>query len=164
MAAGAKGNRAWSKDVTKYLIPGLLVAAIAELASIIWVGQHVGVISTIALLAIGGFAGLSVIKTAGLSLAETLQRPPRDLHFASLTAAGRFLALLAGLLLIIPGFISDLLALALLIPPVQAALAGRLASKVQVHAARWQADPAPRQGPLVIEGEAVEIKPPGDRP
>ncbi len=150
--------------MARYLFPGLLLAALAEFATIIWVAQRLGIISTLALLVIAGYVGISVIKHAGLSLFETIRQPPRDLQFASNAAAGRFLGLVAGVLLIVPGFISDVLALLLLVPPLQAALARRLGRKVEVHTARWTDTGSPRHNQLVIDGEAVEIKTPPDQP
>lgn len=142
----------------------LFVLVIAEFASIIWVGRHVGVIATLCLIILGGLAGGSVITSGGSGLKAVMRSPPPDLHFASHEAASRFLVLLAGLLLILPGFLSDMAALVLLLPPVRRVLAAHLAAKVKVHTAAWRQPEARRPGPLVIEGEAVELDsapPPG---
>jgi UPF0716 protein FxsA len=125
------------------------------LASIIWVGERLGVLGTLGLMALAGMLGMSVLKAGGTGLFETLRRPPRDLHFASREAASRFMMLVAGFMLLIPGFASDVLALLLLVPPIRNGIAARLAARVNVHTAHWQARSA--SDPRVIEGEAVEI-------
>jgi UPF0716 protein FxsA len=54
---------------------------------------------------------------------------------------------LAGLLLIFPGVVSDILALPLIVPQSRAALLRRLAGRFQIR----------RTGPQVVEGEWREI-------
>ena len=141
----------------RYLLVSIALAALAEFASIIWVGEHLGLIATLGLMILSGMAGMAVIRSGGAGLVATLRQPPRDFHFASREAASRFLVMLAGVLLIVPGFVSDVVALALLLPPLRLLLAARLASKVKVHATAWREPP--KAGPLVIEGEAREIEP-----
>jgi UPF0716 protein FxsA len=141
--------------VGRYVFAGIVAAVLLELASIIWVGGRLGVFPTLGLMILAGMAGVSVLKAGGAGLFASLRQPPRDLHFASREAASRFLMLVAGLLLLLPGFASDVVALLLLVPPVRGAMAARLASKVTVHTAQWQSRPA--GDPLVIEGEAMEI-------
>ncbi|MBI2717797.1 MAG: FxsA family protein [Rhizobiales bacterium] len=136
----------------KGLLPlGLLAFFFLELASIILVGQRLGVGLTLLLIVAGFLAGSAVIRAAGTGLVALLQRPPRDLRFATAAAASRFLLLLSGLLFILPGFLSDLLALVLLPPLVRNLIAAHLTRNVEARDFR-----APRPGP-VIEGEAVEI-------
>jgi UPF0716 protein FxsA len=67
---------------------------------------------------------------------------------------------LAGVLLLTPGFLTDTLGLLLLVPAVRTALLRHLAGRVKVRAAAWgQARPAHAE---VIEGE-YEVYDPGPR-
>ncbi len=128
-------------------IPFLLLAGfLAEIASIIVVGRWVGVVPTLGLIVLAAFLGMRVIKNAGMSLAEAIRH--NALTGRPADAIGRILVVSAGLLLIVPGFLSDLAALILLFPPAAQWLARKLAGMAS--------RPAPRQGP-VIEGQAVEI-------
>jgi UPF0716 protein FxsA len=90
-----------------------------ELAVMIKVGQHIGVLPTIAMILAAGFLGAALARHEGL---RTLRAVQEDL------AAGRLphdrlidalLILVAGVLLIAPGFVTDLIALLLLISPVR---------------------------------------------
>lgn len=100
----------------------LLIEAFLALA----VGSWLGPGPTLLLLALGAVAGISVLRTeqfSGLSglrhnLAGGEPMVPGLLD-ASLRGA-------AGLLLIIPGFVSDLAALGLLIPPLRRGIVRRL--------------------------------------
>jgi UPF0716 protein FxsA len=128
----------------------------AELAAFIVVGQRIGVIPVILLVILSAALGGSVIRAAGMGLAEAMRRPTGDRAFESRAAASRFLLMLAGLLLIIPGFLSDIAGLILLLPPVRLWLAARLMANVQVRRAHFHQETSPA-GPI-IEGEAVEIE------
>ncbi len=63
---------------------------------------------------------------------------------------------LAGVLLILPGFLSDLMALLLLIPPVRGLLYGRATRLAARQGASGGPGRQPRRGP-VIEGDWVEV-------
>jgi UPF0716 protein FxsA len=100
----------------------LLIEAFLALA----VGSWLGPGPTLLLLALGAVAGIAVLRTEQLSLLSRLhhslgQGEPLvpGLLDASLRGA-------AGLLLIIPGFVSDLAALGLLIPQLRRGVARRL--------------------------------------
>jgi UPF0716 protein FxsA len=139
-----------------------------ELFAILLVGRAVGVLMALALLALTALAGMRLIGLSGLSLGRAMQATSQ--HEFPIELRRSLFLFLSGLLLISPGFASDVLALVLLIPAVQALIAGRLRGFVSTTTAA--ADPwlHPSQDGPVIDGEAVEIIPPdhrmtrGDRP
>lgn len=125
------------------LVPLLFILwPIAEIATFIWVGGHIGVLNTIGLVLLSGFAGLALIRVEGFGLTRRLQA---DLA-AGRMPAGRMLealvVVIAGLLLILPGFLSDLLAFLLLFAPARRLLLTLIAARVDVtasgQAAHWQ--------------------------
>ena len=61
--------------MTRYLPLLFLAAAAVEIASIIWVGQLIGVFPTLLLMALGAAVGVRTIKSAGMSLAQALRAP-----------------------------------------------------------------------------------------
>ncbi|MFD9905695.1 FxsA family membrane protein [Streptomyces sp. NPDC059063] len=82
---------------------------------------------TVFLLLVGGLVlGSFVIKRAGRrafkNLSEALQQQQRGLAPAPEQGGGSALTMLGGLLLILPGLISDALGLLLLVPPLQKAV------------------------------------------
>ncbi len=132
----------------------ILLGFFLELAVMIAVGQRIGVLATLLLIVGGGILGGAVIRWAGLGLAAALRRPALDRTFATGDAAAGFLLMLAGLLLIVPGFISDVLGLLLLPAPVRQWLAAKFVAKVR--GAGWRREThSPGE---VIEGEAIEIE------
>ena len=106
---------------------GLILLALAfpllELAVLIKVGQQLGVWWTILVLVATIVAGGLIVQSQGLNAArraaESMQegRPPIE------PVVDSFMLMLAGFLLLVPGFLSDGLALLLLIPPVRRGIA-----------------------------------------
>lgn len=152
------------KDIPKLImryVPLLFLASLAaEIASIIWVGQLLGVVPTLLLMLLGGVIGVRLIKSAGLGLAEALRAPVQaatPLNGAGGRAAARAAS---GLLFLLPGFFSDALGLLLLVPAFQR----WVGSKFRVDTYTASRADSPQHG-MVIEGQAIEItgeiEPPG---
>jgi UPF0716 protein FxsA len=99
-----------------------VVLPIAELYVIIQVGQAIGIVPTIVLLLVDGFLGAALARSQGRAAWR---------RFNEATAAGRVPAkevydgaaiIFGGALMLSPGFITDVLALCLLLPPTRALL------------------------------------------
>jgi UPF0716 protein FxsA len=101
-----------------------ILVPIAELYVIVQVGQVLGVVNTLALLVLISFTGAWLMKREGITTWRRAQR-----QFESGLVPGRELVdgaliLLAGALLLAPGFITDFVGLLLLLPPVRAGVRG----------------------------------------
>lgn len=131
----------------------MLLGLFLELAVMIAVGRRIGILPALLLLLAAGLLGGFVIRSAGLGLVEALRQPGRGIRFTTLSAAAGFLYMLAGLLLMAPGFVSDIIGLLLLPLAVREWLAQKLMNKIPWN---WQRKSyAPGE---VIEGEAIEIE------
>jgi len=130
-----------------------IVAAAAEIMSIIWVGNLIGVLPTLLLMLLGGIVGVKLIKSAGLSVAAALRAPVQP--SSPLTNLGGQAAAqsLSGILFLLPGFFSDLMGLMLFLPVVRSWLGSKF--RVDTYTAT-QPSKDHRFGP-VIEAEAVEV-------
>jgi UPF0716 protein FxsA len=71
--------------------------------------------------------------------------------------------LVAGVLLLTPGFITDACGALLLLPPVRALLYRQVGHYLERHVVRAPGDPAQKTRPPVLDGEFEEIEP-GDLP
>lgn len=136
--------------------PAIVIGGILlEIASLIWVGAWLGVLTTLLLVIAGAFIGTSQIRRSGLGLVTGLNAA-RDDAAAQMAKAGRvFLVFLSGLLFISPGFFSDVVAVVLLLPPVQQWLASHLKGHLS-----GEFQPGSNQRDMTgiyIEGEAIEI-------
>lgn len=145
----------------------LLGLVFGEIAGFIVVGKLIGVLPTLALVFAGMVAGVLLLRHHGLATLMRIKaeidarRPP-----ARPLAEGALLAL-ASLLIMVPGFLTDIVGLLLLVPFVREALWRRLRGRVTVRAAR--AGAASFGGGVVdLErseyGEAERLRPRPDSP
>jgi UPF0716 protein FxsA len=138
--------------MTRLLPLLILIGLVAELASIIVVGNLLGLIPTLLLLLAGGVLGIGLIRSAGTSIVAALRSPVQASSLQQ-SAAGKAMArAFSGLFFLIPGFFSDLVGLLLLFPPFRRWLRSKL--PVQSFSAGMEQN---RRGETIIEAEAVEI-------
>lgn len=164
------------------LLAGLAILAelVVFVAVVAWIGIGWTVLAMLATSALGslllarqGVRALTELRDR----ARSRQPAGRELGNAGLVAVG-------GLLMVLPGFLGDLLGLLCLLPvtrgPMRSLIArlvvGRLpvglrppvhARSVrveQVDGTPWSGSGSTRAAPLVIEGEVVRDTPPPDRP
>jgi UPF0716 protein FxsA len=141
---------------------------LAEIALFVVIGGRIGVLATIAIVIVTAFAGAWLVRRQGL---ETLNRARADIE-RNVVPAGAMsegLAILvAGAFLLTPGFLTDTIGFALLIPPVRrsliTAIGNWLASRVTVvDMGGGQSDsrrPGAEYGRRddVVDVEAIEIE------
>jgi UPF0716 protein FxsA len=117
-----------------FFVVALLLVPVVELAVMIQVGQWIGVWETIALLLMVSFIGVWIVKQQGTG---AWRRMRTDLAVgrvpgAALVDGGLLLA--AGVLFIVPGFVTDALGALLLVPPLRALARGALGRRFRVVA------------------------------
>jgi len=102
------------------LVVLFLLVPLAELYVIIQVGQAFGALNTIALLIVVSAVGAWLVKREGMSVWRRFQRQIEAGAVPGREIADGVMILFAGALLMSPGFLTDLLGIALLLPPVRA--------------------------------------------
>jgi UPF0716 protein FxsA len=134
-----------------------IVVPIAELAVIIQVGQAIGVWWTIALLVADSILGSVLMRSQGRAAWRRFNAAVQSGRVPAREVLDGALIVFGGLLLLTPGFLTDLLGLVLLIPPsravVRVVLARRLEHRMVTSAGRA------RQRPYDVEGTAVDVEP-----
>lgn len=108
-----------------------LVVPIAELYVIVQVAHGIGVPETILLLIGISFVGAWLTRVAGVGVLRRLQRTVRDGRVPSAELVDGGLVLFAGALMITPGFLSDCLAILLLLPPTRAVVRRALLRRIR---------------------------------
>ena len=98
----------------------LVVGPIAELWFIIQVADVIGGWQTIALLLVEGALGSWLIKRQGRAVIAKVDERLRHHDLPTKELADGFLILTAGVLMLTPGFLSDIVGFALLFPPTRA--------------------------------------------
>ena len=99
-----------------------LVVPFLELYVLIQVGRVVGALPTVALLLLVSAAGAWLVKREGLSVLRRAQAQLREGHVPTTELVDGVLIVLAGALLVSPGFVTDAAGILLLLPPVRLAL------------------------------------------
>jgi UPF0716 protein FxsA len=104
------------------LVLVFLVAPLVELAVIVQVAGEVGVLNTIGLLIAVSLVGAWLARREGVGVVRRIQATLQRGQVPSTELVDGGLILFAGALMITPGFVSDVLALVLLLPPTRAAV------------------------------------------
>lgn len=116
-----------------------------EIAGFIFVGSWIGVLPTLLLIVFTTLIGLLVLRTQGFVILMQMQRKLNAGEHPSTEVFHGVLLMFAGFLLFLPGFITDIVGLFLLIPPIRSLILHWLV-KVGVVL------PGPKTG-RTIEGE-----------
>jgi len=98
----------------------LVVGPIAELWVILQTAELIGGWETLALLLVEGALGGWLIKRQGRAVVRRLDERLRSHELPTKELADGFLVLVAGVLMLTPGFLTDLVGFALLFPPTRA--------------------------------------------
>jgi len=130
----------------------LLLMMAVEITVIVLIGQAIGVLITIALLIVMSAIGVSMLRKQGTRTLTAFTDALRNRRDAQPEMVDGMLIGVAAALVILPGFVSDVLALFLLFPPTRAIVRRRVLRRA-----------ATRQPPqvVVVDGEVVH---PEDQP
>ncbi len=125
----------------------ILIFPLAEIAAFIAVGRVIGILPTLLLIVVSSAIGITMLRDAGAGTLSRLQQG-RGAPAAILAEGGA--RMLAGVLLVIPGFLTDLAAVIVLIPDARRLFGGRLKTSagIRVKEAPQHGEPAG-----IIEGD-----------
>ncbi|MEW5745327.1 MAG: FxsA family protein [Nitrospirota bacterium] len=93
-----------------------------ELALLIKVGSVVGTLNTIIIVVLTAVIGAYMVKLEGLRVLFKIQRDVRQGVFPAEELIDGAMILVAGALLLTPGFITDVFGLLLIVPPTRAVI------------------------------------------
>ena len=118
-----------------------VVTPIVELVVIVQVAGSTGVMNTIGLLVLVSLVGAWLVRREGLGILRRAQAELAEGRMPGRELVDGLLVLLAGALMLTPGFVTDAVGLALLLPPVRAILrmvaTRRLSRSVDAGRTRW---------------------------
>jgi len=106
--------------VLPLLVVLFVFVPIVELAVIIQVGQAIGVVETLLLMVLVSIVGAWLVKREGIGVWRRAQRQLDTGVMPGRELVDGVLIMVAGALLLLPGFVSDCLGILLLLPPVRA--------------------------------------------
>ncbi|MDW6002683.1 FxsA family protein [Vibrio mangrovi] len=110
-----------------------IAVPIIEIGLFIQVGGFLGLWPTIGLVLITAFVGASLVRSQGLQTLLTMQQRLQDGELPAQQILEGVLLAVAGVLLLTPGFLTDLMGMVVLLPGPRALLARKLMDKVSVQ-------------------------------
>ncbi|OYX44607.1 MAG: exlusion protein FxsA [Rhodobacterales bacterium 32-67-9] len=144
-----------------WLLIAFIAVPLIEIGLFIKVGGLIGLWPTLAIVLLTAIAGSWLVRMQGAQAMAELRGSLNELRDPTEPIAHGAMILLAGALLLTPGFFTDAMGILLLIPPVRAAVLRYLAARVRVERFTVGGTP-PRRVPYrpdVIDGEFHEVDP-----
>lgn len=140
----------------------LLAYPLGEIAGFVLVGGWIGLLPTLGLVLLSAALGVWLLGRQARIAGRDLRGSLRDIKMPVVTVAEGALVSFGAILLIIPGFFSDLAAVPLLIPQVRRALIAAVSRKTTFTARSQTTDgyDAPgRPDTTIIDGTYFEAEP-----
>ena len=148
-----------------WLLIAFIAVPLIEIGLFIQVGGLIGLWPTLGIVLLTAVAGTWLVRMQGALALAQLRGSLSELRDPTEPIAHGALILLAGALLLTPGFFTDACGILLLIPPVRAAVLRYLAKRVRVE--RFTVGQGVRREPHrpdVIDGEFYEVSEDDGRP
>lgn len=123
---------------------------IAEIALFIYVGERIGLLATLVLIVITAVIGSALVARQGAGAIAQVQAAFFEARFPGKELAHGAMIVVAGVFLVTPGFLTDVLGFLLLVPPVREA-ARRVVTRR--FAGRWEV----RSGPRPVDAEWRDV-------
>lgn len=175
---GEGGPQVHRPAITKgRALPALLLLVllpVIEITLFILAGAELGFWATFGLVLLTTAIGMIVLRRQGQITMGILQQTRSRLSNPAAPLAHGALIYVAGILLILPGFLTDAVGLLLLIPPLRSLIMATLVSRLSARATVFTAQGFPNAGypsarDDIIDGDATEVFPeapslPRDRP
>lgn len=127
----------------------LFVLAWIEISIFIQVAHVLGVLLTLVLVVFSSLIGISLVKNQGMKNIVLMQQKLQMGESPAAEMIKSVSLILAGFLLLLPGFFTDFLGLLLLLPPVQK----RLTLKLMPHLRVWRGQGGANDGGVTVDGE-----------
>lgn len=108
-----------------------IIVPIVELSLLVRIGARIGGLPTIALVIVTGVVGAALARWQGMGVIRQMKAELGQGHLPATSMVDGAIILVAGLLLITPGVLTDLVGLLLLLPPVRALVRGQVGERVK---------------------------------
>jgi len=152
------------KGVTlMWLFLAFLFVPLIEIALFIQIGGTIGLWPTLGIVVLTAILGTWLVRTQGAMALGQLRGSFSRLDDPTEPLAHAAMILIAGVLLLTPGFFTDAVGFSLLMPPVRHVAFDYLRKRVHVERFEMGDDrrqPTQRGGGDVIEGDYSEVDPP----
>lgn len=151
-----------------WLFVAFIAVPLIEIGLFIQVGGSIGLWPTLGVVVLTAIIGTSLVRNQGRVAIGNLQRSFSQLDDPSEPLAHGAMILIAGVLLLTPGFFTDATGFALLIPAIRTAVIKYVRTRVKVQSFTMGAgransphghDPRFQRDDDIIEGDFTEVDP-----
>lgn len=136
-------------------MPYVLLYLVVEIVALVALGSWIGVGATLLVLLAGSVLGLLLARREGVRAAQAFSAALRERRVAHAELTDGMLVAAAGVLLFVPGLVTDLAGLLLLVPPVRKLVRNRLVRAAERANPDLQRARIYSDGPIV-DGDVVE--------
>lgn len=139
----------------RILFAVFMIVPLVEIAFFVVIGNTIGLWPTLAGVLVTAVAGSLILRWQGLQLLNEIRSSMGQGRLPARALADAMMVATAGVLLLTPGYFSDLIGILLLIPPVRTLIYRFLASRVQVVATTTTQSYG--FGPRRVEDDTIEL-------
>lgn len=149
------------------LLIAIILYPFIEIAGFIIVGRAIGLFPTLGLIMLTAVIGAILLRIQGFSVLQRLNQDVRDGGNPGRDLVHGGMIVLAGILLLIPGFVSDICGFLLFVPPFRDFVWKRMSRNMVVVSERsagfsyTRREPpsreGPREGPKVVDLDADDF-------
>ena len=146
-----------------WLLIAFIAVPVIEIGLFIQVGGIIGLWPTLLIVILTALAGTYLVRSQGRLALGQLQRSFNDLRDPTEPLVHGAMILFSGALLLTPGFFTDAIGFALLVPAIRKAMFKAIRARINVHSFGTPGMGQPprgqesRSGSDVIDGEFIEL-------
>ncbi|OAT33018.1 FxsA family protein [Proteus myxofaciens] len=135
-------------------LPLIILCLLIYIEAVIFVhvASAIGVLTTLFLVILTSCVGISLVKNQGVKNIASMQQKLAMGEVPAAEMVKSVSLVIAGILLVIPGFFTDFLGLLLLLPPLQSVLVTKLITRIKVYTPGQGGSPFNQHG-NTFEGE-----------
>ncbi|SMC89278.1 FxsA family protein [Rhizobium sp. RU36D] len=146
----------------RLVLLSFLLLPLAEIAGFVLVGRLIGVLPVLLLTVAGVFLGIVLLRMQGAETLRKLAAESRAGRDASRPLVHAALIVVAAILLIIPGFLTDILGLLLFLPPVRDFVWSLVRPRIVVvrtERGGFSTGPEQPSEPTRSQGKVIDLEP-----
>ncbi len=110
-----------------------IIIPIIEISVLMQVGELLGMWPTIGVVILSAWVGAKYVRQQGLATLQSVQTKMAQGEMPSSEIVTGLMLLVAGVLLVTPGFVTDIFGLSLLVPSIRQAIAASVQKHIKVN-------------------------------
>lgn len=139
-----------------------LIVPLIEIALFIQIGGFIGLGWTLLVVVLTAVLGTILVRSQGIAVLENLRGSMEELKDPTEPLAHGAMILFSGALLLTPGFFTDAVGFALLVPGIRSSIIRAVGKRISVHELRYGRPRQPNMEPEIIDAEFEDLDTPGN--